>query len=512
MDALLTLVIFLPLAGGVLVWLLPSPNPAAGPVGPEPGSDVHHGPPVAPPNTPRTVAALVSGLVLLLSLVLFVNYDRALGGFQFQTNVPWIGLLGVSYHIGIDGISLPLVVLNALLTFLAILVSWNLGVRPREYFALVLILETAVAGVFSSLDLFLFFLFWELELAPMFLLIGVWGGPRREYAAMKFLIYTVLGGAFMLLGILVLYFASGLGTFDMLALQQYNFAPAVQLGAFVLLYIAFAVKIPVFPFHTWLPDAHVEAPTAISVLLAGVLLKMGGYGLIRIAIGLLPAAAQQAATVLAVLAVINILYGAMLALGQSDLKKIIANSSVSHMGFVVLGASAMTQIGFEGAVLQMFTHGTITGLLFMMVGLVYDRTHTREVGVMGGLAAQMPKIATVFVIAGLASLGLPGLSGFVAEFVTFVGTFDSHNGAWWGFAVLGTFGVVLAAGYILWMLERVFYGPLSDRWKGLPDATRLEMVTIGALVAVIVLVGVYPNLLLGMIANSVAPIVSKIPT
>ena len=511
MDVLLTLVIFLPLAGALLVWLLPAPNPAAGPVGPEPGSDVHHTPHVDPPNTPRTVAAVISAVALVLSLVLFVSYDRGLGGFQFQTNVPWISLLGVSYHIGIVGISLPLVVLNALLTFLAILVSWNLAVRPKEYFALVLILETAVAGVFSSLDLFLFFLFWELELAPMFLLIGVWGGPRREYAAMKFLIYTVLGGAFMLLGILLLYFGAGLGTFDMLALQQYNFGPTLQLVAFILLFIAFAVKIPVFPFHTWLPDAHVEAPTAISVLLAGVLLKMGGYGLIRICIGLLPAAAQQAATVLAVLAVINILYGAMIALGQTDLKKIIANSSVSHMGFVVLGASALTQVGFEGAVLQMFTHGTITGLLFMMVGLVYDRTHTREVGAMGGLAAQMPKIATVFVVAGLASLGLPGLSGFVAEFVTFIGTFDSHGGAWWAFAVLGTFGVVLAAGYILWMLERVFYGPMADQWKGLPDATRLEMFTVGTLVAVIVLVGVYPNLLLGMIANSVAPILSKIP-
>jgi NADH-quinone oxidoreductase subunit M len=247
------------------------------------------------------------------------------------------------------------------------------------------------------------------------------------------------------------------------------------------------------------------------VLLAGVLLKMGGYGLLRICVGLLPAAAQAVAPALAVLAVINILYGAMVALGQSDLKKIIANSSVSHMGFVVLGVSALTQVGFEGAVLQMFTHGTITGLLFMMVGLVYDRTHTREVGQMGGLAAQMPKIGTVFVVAGLASLGLPGLSGFVAEFVTFIGTADSHVGNWWPFAVLGTFGVVLAAGYILWMLERVFYGPLADQWKGLPDATRLEMATVGTLVAVIVLVGLYPNLLLGMIANSVAPIVGRLP-
>src|SRR4051812_24740983 len=424
MDALLHLVIFLPLAGALLIWLGPSR-----------------------PGTSRTLAALVSGVVLLLSLLLFVNFNRTAGGFQYETYLLWIPAIGANYHVAVDGISLPLVILNALLTFLAVLVSWDLTLRPKEYFALVLVLETAVAGVFTSLDFFLFFLFWELELAPMFLLIGIWGGPNRDYAAMKFLIYTVLGGAFLLLGILVLYFQAGIGSFDMLALSAVNYDLPFQVAAFLLLAVAFAVKIPIFPFHTWLPDAHVEAPTAISVLLAGVLLKMGGYGLLRMCVSVLPGAAVYLAGVLAALAVINIIYGALVALAQRDLKKIIANSSVSHMGFVVLGISAMTQVGFEGAVPQMFTHGTITGLLFMMVGLVYDRTHTRDVGAMGGLAAQMPKIATVFVVAGLASLGLPGLSGFVAEFVTFIGTADSHFGAWWPFAVLGTFGVVLAAGY-----------------------------------------------------------------
>src|SRR5579884_1372979 len=484
MEALLHLIIFLPLAGAALIWLLP-----------------------ARPGLPRWIAALVSGGVLALALVLFAAFDRARGGFQFETNVPWIGLLGVNYHVGVDGLSLPLVVLNALLTFLAVLVSWNLAERPKEYFALVLVLETAVAGVFASLDLFLFFLFWELELAPMYLLIGVWGGPRREYAAMKFLLYTVLGGAFMLVGILALYLGAGLGTFDMVALGRVDYPLAFQLATFVLFYIAFAVKIPIFPFHTWLPDAHVEAPTAISVLLAGVLLKMGGYGLLRVCLTVLPAAAVQLAGLLAVLGVVNILYGAFVALGQRDLKSIIANSSISHMGFVVLGLAALTQTGFEGAVLQMFTHGTITGLLFIMVGLVYDRTHTRDVEAMGGLAAQMPIIATVFVVAGLASLGLPGLSGFVAEFLVLVGTFP----AWPLLTAFGAFGIVLSAGYILWMLERVFYGPLAERWKGLSDATRLETATIATLVAVIVLVGVYPNLLLDVIANGVAPIVSRLP-
>jgi NADH-quinone oxidoreductase subunit M len=512
MAPLLNAIIWLPLLGALVIWLLPVRNPTPAGVVAEPdphGPHDAHVPPTPPPAGPRLIAALVSGVVLLLALVLFANYDRVSGGFQFETNVPWISIIGVSYHVGVDGIGLPMVVLNALLVFLAVLVSWKTNLRAKEYFALVLVLETAVAGVFSSLDFFLFFLFWELELAPMFLLIGIWGGPNREYAAMKFLIYTVLGGAFMLVGILALYFSAGLNTFDMLLLSQYNYAPAFQLFAFVLLYLAFAIKIPIWPFHTWLPDAHVEAPTAISVLLAGVLLKMGGYGLIRL-VWLLPGAAAAIAWVLAVLAVINILYGAMVALGQNDLKKLIANSSVSHMGFVVLGVSALTQIGFEGAVLQMFTHGTITGLLFMMVGLVYDRTHTRDVTAMGGLAAQMPKIAVVFVIAGLASLGLPGLSGFVAEFLVFLGGF-ARGGEWAWYTVLGAFGVVLAAGYILWMLERVFYGPMAEQWKALPDASRLEMVYVSTLVAVIVLIGVYPNLLLDIIANSVAPIVARMP-
>jgi NADH-quinone oxidoreductase subunit M len=326
---------------------------------------------------------------------------------------------------------------------------------------------------------------------------------------MKFLIYTVLGGAFMLVGILVLYFGAGLNTFDMIRLGGVNYPLAFQVIAFLLLAVAFAVKIPIWPFHTWLPDAHVEAPTAISVLLAGVLLKMGGYGLLRICVSVLPAAAVELAGLLALLAVINIIYGALVALAQNDLKKIIANSSISHMGFVVLGISALTQVGFEGAVLQMFTHGTITGLLFMMVGLVYDRTHTRDVNAMGGLARQIPKIAVVFVVAGLASLGLPGLSGFVAEFLVFLGTFSAGD-EWIPFAVLGTFGIVLGAGYILWMLERVFYGPMDAKWSTLPDATRLEMLTIGTLVAVIVLVGVFPNILLDVIANSVAPIYERV--
>ena len=290
----------------------------------------------------------------------------------------------VSYFLGVDGISLPMV-LTGLLTFIAVLASWRLEIRVREYFALVMVMETAMMGVFTSLDLLLFFLFWELELAPMYLLIGVWGGPRREYAAMKFILYTMAGSVFMLVGILALYFASGQNSFDMTVIGAQQYALGFQIAVFLLLAVGFAVKIPVFPFHTWLPDAHVEAPTAISVLLAGVLLKMGGYGLIRLPMGLLPDAAGELAWVLALLAVINVLYGAAVSMVQQDLKKLIAYSSVSHMGYVLLGAAALTGAGMQGAVLQMFTHGTITGLLFLMVGLVYDRTHTRIISDLGGL-------------------------------------------------------------------------------------------------------------------------------
>jgi NADH-quinone oxidoreductase subunit M len=315
--------------------------------------------------------------------------------------------------------------LNALLVFLAVLISWKTSLRPREYFALVLVLETAVAGVFSALDFLLFFLFWELELIPMFLLIGIWGSARREYAAMKFILYTVAGSAFMLVGILVLYFAAPASarSFDMVMLAAQRFAPEIQMLAWVLLFIGFAVKIPVFPLHTWLPDAHTEAPTAISVLLAGVLLKMGAYGLLRANMTMRPEATQSFAGALAVLAVVNILYGALVAMVQTDLKRVIANSSISHMGYVVLGASALTPLALQGAVFQMFTHGTITALLFTMVGLVYDRTHTREIAALGGLASRMPFVAIGFVVAAFASLGLPGLSGFVSEFLVFIGAF-----------------------------------------------------------------------------------------
>lgn len=476
----LSLIVFLPLAAAIAIMLFPK-------------------------ESSRWLAAVASLAVLGLTIAAFVVFDRSATGMQLVEKASWIPQYGVSYFLGVDGISLPMVVLTGLLCFMAVLVSWRLDVRPKEYFALVMVLETAMMGVFVSVDLLLFFLFWELELAPMYLLIGVWGGARREYAAMKFILYTMAGSVFMLIGIFAIYFASGKGTFDMTVLGAQQYAAGFQLVVFLLLAVGFAVKIPVFPFHTWLPDAHTEAPTAISVLLAGVLLKMGGYGLIRIPMGMLPEAAQQVAPWLAVLAVINILYGAAVSMMQDDLKRMIAYSSVSHMGYVLLGAAALTAVGMQGAVLQMFTHGTITGLLFMMVGLVYDRTHTRIIGNLGGLGARMPAIAVTFVIAGLASLGLPGMSGFVAEFLVFIGTFP----VWQLATILGAFGIVVTAGYLLWMLERVFMGPISEKWSHLGDARPLELFYVSVMVAVIVGIGIFPTVLTDIIKVGVVPMVQR---
>ncbi|MPZ15037.1 MAG: NADH-quinone oxidoreductase subunit M [Chloroflexi bacterium] len=485
METLLNLAIWLPLVAAAVIVLWPG--------------DVE--------RTARWIAAVSAGIVLALALILAASFDGSVAGPQFATRIPWIAQLGVSYAVGLDGLSLPMFVLNALLVLLAVFISWNTKLRAREYFALVMVLGAAVSGVFASLDFFLFFLFWELELAPMFLLIGIWGSDRREYAAMKFILYTVVGSAFMLVAILVLYIAAPVRSFDMVYLAQVapQYAAPLQAVTWLLFFIAFAVKTPIFPFHTWLPDAHTEAPTAISVLLAGVLLKLGAYGLLRANLGMLPDATRQFAAALAVLAVINILYGALVAMMQTDLKRVIANSSISHMGYVVLGASALTPIAIQGAVFQMFTHGTITALLFMAVGLIYDRTHTREISAMGGLAGRMPVIATISVVGGLASLGLPGLSGFVSEFLVFTGSFP----VWGAATVLGIFAIVITAGYILWLVERVFFGPERPRWIHVGDASRLETTTVGILVAVIVIVGVFPSILGDIIIPGIAPIATR---
>ncbi|MBI4234404.1 MAG: NADH-quinone oxidoreductase subunit M [Chloroflexi bacterium] len=461
----------------------------------------------------RLFAVAVGVADFILSIIVFASYDRSVGGFLLTERYNWVPPLDIHYHLAVDGLSAPLVMLTGLLGLCAIFASWSIESRVKEYFVWLLTLQTAVMGVFAALDFVLFFVFWEMELIPMYMLISIWGSGRKEYSAMKFLIFTLAGSAFMLVALLVLRFS--VGTFDMTQLLQTDLnnllLPARVVFAFF--FLAFAVKLPTWPLHTWLPDAHTDAPTAVSVMLAGVLLKMGGYGLIRINVGMFPEIAQGAALSFAILAVVSILYGAMVTLRQTDLKRLIAYSSVSHMGYVLLGVasvgaatpSLLSPVGLTGASMQMFTHGTITGLLFVLVGLVYDRAHTRHIPDLGGLATRMPFIATMFVVAGLASLGLPSLSGFVAEVLVFLGTFPV-----WGVATaLGVLGIVVTAGYILWMLERSLFGPVKARWEHIRDASPVEAVAPVLLVVAIVVVGVYPAVLTDVFSVGVNEILAR---
>jgi len=459
----------------------------------------------------KWVAAGTAFVVLVATLALFAAFDRDQTGFQFVQCHTWISGdiadFDVQYLLGVDGLSLAMVVLTALLGLVAVLISWNIELRPKEYFAWLLLLEMSLLGVFTALDFLLFFIFWEIELIPMYFLISIWGTGRKVYSAWKYVFFTFFGSAFMLVGLLVLGFAAD--TFDIRKLSGMEIRDTlvpVQVLFFFLIF-GFAIKLPVFPFHTWLPDAHTDAPTAVSVMLAGVLLKMGGYGMLRICLSILPDVARDASVWLAVFGVVNILYGAMVTLVQTDLKRLIAYSSISHMGYVLLGLSALGQVGLTGAGMQMFTHGLITGLLFVMVGMVYDRAHTRQIGELSGLAHQMPMIAVVMVIAGLASLGLPSMAGFVSEMMVFLGTFEKHG----ALTILGVIGILLTAGYILWMIQRVFLGERMPRWDGLGDATTWwERTAMVAMVAVIFLIGIYPAVVADVIETGVEPIVGRL--
>lgn len=458
----------------------------------------------------RWVALGASLAMLALSIQMFFAFDLNQGGYQYVVDKKWvdIGQFELRYILGVDGLSMPLVLLTTCLTVASVLVSFSITLRPRAYYACLLILASSVVGVFTALDFMLFFLFWELELFPMYLLISVWGSGRKEYSAMKFVLYTIAGSAFMLIGILVLAFAGDTFDIRLLSAEGRIADPLIPLGwVFFFLFVGFAVKLPIVPLHTWLPDAHGDAPTAVSVMLAGVLLKMGGYGLIRMCVTMMPDVAEDWDIWFAAIGAISVLYGAFITLRQTDVKRLIAYSSVSHMGLVLLGIGALGNVGLVGATYQMLAHGLITGLMFVMVGLMYERTHTRDIARLGGLARQMPLIATGMVFAGFASLGLPALAGFIAEITVFLGTFQKYEWA----VLMSIFGVVLSAGYVLWMLQRVMFGPVRHEWDGLTDQRHWwEHTVVIGLAALVVLLGVYPDLMTEMIEPAIDSIVLRI--
>jgi NADH-quinone oxidoreductase subunit M len=486
---ILSLVTFTPLVGALVLGFLPA-------------------------RYARPVALATALLAWALSLVLAAGFLPGVPGFQFVEQVSWIPTFGIDYKLGVDGLSLALVVLTTTLTWVSILASFKpIQTRIKEYMISFLILEVGMTGVFLALDTFLFYIFWEVVLVPMYLIIGIWGGANRIYATIKFVLYTLVGSLLMLVAILATAFAfqaahggSWTGAFDYEVLHSYagtaGFADNLQLLAFAAFFLAFAIKVPMFPFHTWLPDAHVEAPTAGSVILAGVLLKLGGYGMIRFSLGLYPEASHTYAPLIIVLSLIAIIYGAVVALVQPDLKKLVAYSSVSHMGFVTLGIFVFQQTAMQGAILQMVNHGLITGALFLLVGVIYERTHDRTIAKMGGLAALTPVWAAIFGFFVFASAGLPGLSGFVGEFLTLVGSFAVNP---W-FSAVAAFVMILGAGYLLWMYQRVVMGEPSAFLLGLghhlTDITATEILTLAPLGALVVLFGFFPGIVLNLISGS----------
>lgn len=479
---LLSWIVFTPLIGAFLVLLLPKNGTGA-------------------IRTLATATTLITGALVLLALG---KFDPSNPGMQLVEKISWIPQLNVSYHLGTDGISFPMVGLTALISILACIASYSIHERQKEYFFLYLLLETGMMGTFLSIDLFLFYIFWEVVLVPMYFLIGIWGGPRKEYAAIKFFLYTLAGSLFMLLGILALYFKSSPHTFDWTVLSQGGFDPTFQKWIFMAFFFGFAIKVPIFPFHTWLPDAHVEAPTPISVILAGVLLKMGTYGFFRFSYPIAPEGALWFQPAMAWLAIIGIIYGGFVALAQTDFKKMVAYSSVSHMGFAVLGIAALTQTGFNGAMLQMFTHGTITGGLFLLVGVLYDRAHTRDMNAFGGLGAQLPAYAGFLIFFSMASLGLPGLSGFIAEFLVLLGTYQWDT----RFTAAALLGIILAAAYLLYMIRRVLLGPANAKWAKLTDINIREIITLVPLMLFIVWIGIYPKVILNYMTPALESLLS----
>jgi NADH-quinone oxidoreductase subunit M len=474
---------------------------------------------------PALIRKFAFGVVVvdfLLSLPLWFGFDRGGDLFQFvEGPYEWIPAIGVSYHFGIDGIALLLVLLTTLLGVLAFLSSWSaIEHREKEYYVFLLLLQTGMLGVFMALDFFLFYVFWEVMLVPMYFLIGIWGGPRRLYAAIKFFLYTLAGSVLMLLGILALYFYNstgllgwqGLGNAPTFSILQFHeigasIPPDLQFWIFLAFFVGFAIKVPMFPFHTWLPDAHVEAPTAGSVILAGVLLKMGTYGFVRFSLPILPAATKELLPWMAALSIIGIVYGALVAMAQKDMKKLVAYSSVSHLGFVMLGLFALNGPGLNGGILQMINHGLSTGALFLLVGIIYERRHTRMIAEYGGLSAIMPLYATIFLIITMSSIGLPALNGFIGEFTILVGAF---NRTWW-WAAFAALGIVLGAAYMLWLYQRVFFGPLTNAEnRGLKDLSGRELAYLVPLVVLCFWIGLYPKPFFRVLEKPVDYLIAKV--
>jgi len=512
---ILTWMVFLPIIGMIVVLFIPK----------------------SAEKSIKYVAVGFTSLLLVLAAVLLSKYDpskagvNVITGFQFVEKLSWIdvpsllwsGRIKIDYFLGVDGISFPMVLLTALISFIGAIASFSVKRNEKGYYIMYLFLVTGMMGVFVSLDLFLFFVFWEIMLLPMYFLIGIWGGERREYAAIKFFLYTLFGSAFLLLVMIGLYFSSkdpetGLHTFNMITLMDPKAFPADSLFgmlneswrllAFVGLFIGFAIKIPAFPFHTWLPDAHVEAPTAISVILAGVLLKMGTYGLLRISYSIFPDGARYFMYPIAIIAMINIIYGALCAMAQKDFKKLIAYSSISHMGYVLLGMASNTTIGFNGAIFQMFNHGTITAVLFLSVGVIYDRAHTRGLNDFGGLANKMPKYFSVLIIAMFASIGLPGMSAFISETFIFLGGFQNEFIR--VISIISVLGIVLNAAYILWTIQRIFFGNLPEKWNGLSDINARELISTVPLLIIVIFLGIMPSYMLKFMTASVNQLVNLI--
>lgn len=481
---LLSTLIFFPVLGGLSLLLVPRQQTA----------------------TIRLMALFVSLIELLLTLPLMLMFDKTTAAMQFVELHPWISALNINYALGIDGISILFLLLTALIIVLSILVSWeSISTKVQEFFVAILLLEGAMMGVFCATDFFLFYIFWEAMLIPMFLIIGIWGGPNRIYATVKFFLYTLVGSLLMLVGIILLY-QNGGHTFDIIKLAGHNYSLKLQLLLFWAFFAAFAVKVPMWPVHTWLPDAHTEAPAAGSVILAGVLIKMGAYGFLRFSLPILPQATQQMLMPMLVLSVIAIVYGAIICLAQSDLKRLIAYSSVSHMGFVTLGMFALNQRGLEGAILQMINHGIVTGALFLAIGMIYERTHTREIAAYGGLASTMPVFAGFFLLFTLAAVGLPGTNGFIGEFLILLGGFE--RAPW--VSVVSASGLILGAWYMLWLYQRIFFNEVNESLHGLVQLNLREILTLVPMVLLIFWIGLYPNALLGFMHTSVTHLVDQV--